>query len=148
MAELVHQANIPTDKKKKKRTDSTSCKYLLFIPTTVMNKVFHLLVLYGNLYTLEQRRRVLLAPMRTKMTKQVLLHKLSDSKHAEISMHATEIPGSNSTAETKLSNTSCCLFTDLEGLSKATVLSYPKGHLQPWEGSKTPEEHQINHTAT
>lgn len=32
-------------------------QYLLFIPTTVMDKVFHLLVLYGNLYTLEQRRK-------------------------------------------------------------------------------------------
>lgn len=104
MVELVHQANIPTDKK---RTNSISCKYLLFIPTTVMNKVFHLLVLYGNLYTLEQRKRVLLVPMRTKISKQVLLCKLSDSKHAEISVHATEIPGSNFTAETKLSNTSC-----------------------------------------
>lgn len=32
-------------------------QYLLFIPTTVMDKVFHLLVLYGNLYTLQQRRK-------------------------------------------------------------------------------------------
>lgn len=33
-------------------------QYLLFIPAAVVDKVFHLLVLYGNLYTLEQRRKV------------------------------------------------------------------------------------------
>lgn len=45
-------------------------------------------------------------------------------------MQATEIPGSKFTAARKFSNTSHCLFADLEGLGKQrTLLNYPKGHL-------------------
>lgn len=48
-------------------------QYSLFIPTTVVDKVFHLLVLDGNLYTLQQRRKVSQTQGKTRRSQGILL---------------------------------------------------------------------------
>ena len=116
-------------------------QYLLFIPTTVMDKVFHLLVLYGNLYTLEQRRR-----FSQYQREQRDLQEFCFFSFQSLSMQSfpcKRLKYWQLFHSRKFSNTHYCLFTDLEGLGKqATLLSYPKGHLHSREGSKTPEDDQ------
>lgn len=90
---LVHQARIQTDKAcifppRKMKYCFHFMQYLLFIPTTVMDKVFHLLVLYGNLYTLEQRRKL----GQCQWEQDPSEFSSFEFKHTEISMQEINIP--------------------------------------------------------